>query len=116
MSETTHTPGPWEACDRWVSEANDPGHNVGICFTEKRSEALANARLIAAAPDMLAALKVHQLWEKREKEGPLYPFGMSRDREGGEAVWRAWWNDQLNLCREAWELTDVAIAKAEGRP
>ena len=62
---TSHTPGPWQVAeipidDLWICEENDPGHNVGICFPEKRDtllETMANARLIAAAPDLLEALK-----------------------------------------------------------
>jgi hypothetical protein len=58
---TNHTPGPWE----WDAE---PGHGVwvnaediGICrldFDSALTDAQykANARLIAAAPDLLAAL------------------------------------------------------------
>lgn len=55
MSE--HTPGPWETNGTWVSEENDPGHNVGICICEPRPEIQANAHLIAAAPDLLMAAK-----------------------------------------------------------
>ena len=63
----SHTPGPWavfpkphddkERFSHWIYEENDPGHNVGICLCEDREESEANASLIAAAPDMLAALK-----------------------------------------------------------
>ena len=54
----THTPGPW------VSEDCTPGESVGLCFaikskhtivartTDGWKEARANARLIAAAPEM----------------------------------------------------------------
>jgi len=57
MSESKHTRGPWETCGTWVCEENDPGHNIGICILEPRPETLANARLIAAAPDLLEALE-----------------------------------------------------------
>lgn len=69
------------------------------------------------AERMAEALETHQLWEKREKEGPLYPWGMKRDDPGGEEIWRAWWNDQLSLCSKAWELTDAALSafKDSGR-
>lgn len=62
------------------------------------------------AERMAEALETHQLWEKREKEGPLYPWGMKRDDPGGEKIWSAWWNDQLSLCSKAWELTDAALS------
>ena len=56
----THTPGPWEI------EDCTPGESTGLCFevgtkdsviartTDGWKEAHANARLIAAAPDLLA--------------------------------------------------------------
>ena len=46
----THTPGPWTVqygCDQWGN----------LCKLPTTFEHAANARLIAAAPDMLAALK-----------------------------------------------------------
>ena len=96
MKETTFTPGPWKAADRWGNfgdhnrhEADAPVGQVsrfsyavadsdGLCVAHctgplvtmsgERSEA--NARLIAAAPDMYAALAalfehcamVHNRW------------------------------------------------------
>ena len=66
MSESKHTPGKWE-----VFHLSDGGINnlVGIpdralamaVVSESVGEAEANARLIAAAPEMLALLKE---WEK----------------------------------------------------
>lgn len=65
MRETTtkHTPGPWEnshgtimAAAGKVAEAGNPGYD-GFA-AESEGEAIANARLIAAAPDLLAALRV----------------------------------------------------------
>jgi hypothetical protein len=62
----THTPGPWEADDEsiyaknadgsWQQVAELPGWrtNKGEVMSDTDH---ANARLIAAAPDMLAALK-----------------------------------------------------------
>ena len=106
--------------ERWIVRNGEirtdgpPYHCVAsITITNNDVEhADARARLIAAAPDMLAALKAHQLWEKREKEGPLYPFGMKRDDPGGEQIWRAWWDDQMRLCALSHELTDAAIRAA----
>lgn len=66
MKEATHTPGPW---DYFVGNANGRGlirvetaHDapvagVHIASAVRGAESEANARLIAAAPDMLAALK-----------------------------------------------------------
>jgi len=63
MSEAKHTPGPWEACD-----VGDYGDYDGRCrvilgddlriavVLGDHDESKANARLIAAAPDLLEAL------------------------------------------------------------
>ena len=58
-----HTPGPWRAvpgCPEWTVEADGRGEvwNVAVvCDDCDDSDTEANARLIAAAPDLLAALK-----------------------------------------------------------
>lgn len=54
---TKHTPGPWEVHGPhdapWVQSTNGPnGRSVDIV-----PRTMADARLIAAAPDMLAALR-----------------------------------------------------------
>jgi hypothetical protein len=75
MSEQAHTPGPWEVNEidatatEWgmltVDVADDAtdavcqvfGENDGVDYERTHAEAVANARLIAAAPDLLAALR-----------------------------------------------------------
>jgi hypothetical protein len=64
MADAKHTPGPWtyveniEACyafgtnEGW--EVGNADEQVGLAFVPGRE---ANARLIAAAPDLLAALE-----------------------------------------------------------
>ena len=57
MSDATHSPGPWQAGDRWSKEhvyAAD-GEMVADCCRGTRERGQANARLTAAAPDLLAA-------------------------------------------------------------
>ena len=62
MNRAAHTPGPWEVrlLDMVYSKA---GRLIADCECEQSrpsapvSEDLANARLIAAAPDMLEALQ-----------------------------------------------------------
>ena len=71
MSEHAHTPGPWDAhCAKFKSDSGwDWGiratiGNKGYCIAEAfevvaadmKTPVEANARLIAAAPDLLAAL------------------------------------------------------------
>lgn len=58
-SELNHTPGPWEAIRRNIFSSN--GYLLGIAYRDplggKVNPAEANARLMAAAPEMLEALK-----------------------------------------------------------
>jgi hypothetical protein len=52
---SSHTPGPWVVdTDTWVVEDN--AHNPGqIAIISDRPERRANARLVEASPDLLAA-------------------------------------------------------------
>ena len=63
-----HTKGPWIAVGRRVEHPNDRIPDICSCIPEdfgqegrSDEEACANARLIAAAPDMLHALWVARL-------------------------------------------------------
>lgn len=98
--KTTHTPGPWKTvigpstCA--VTTANEAPYQAGICRILEKSasyhegEAEANARLIAAAPELLAALRVAALICAKQNSLSY------ADR------------------REAHEIVMQAIAKAEG--
>lgn len=55
MSTAQHTPGPWVYHAKTASIQPYPGSGT-ICTLSQRDELEANARLIAAAPDLLAAL------------------------------------------------------------
>lgn len=64
MSEAKHTPGPWQACD--VGDYSDYdgrcrvilGNDLRIAVVlGDHDESAANARLIAAAPDLLEELE-----------------------------------------------------------
>lgn len=64
MNRPWHTPGPWIAVGAWVEHPDDNTPDICNCdpfsmYQEGRSdkEVCANARLIAAAPDLLEALK-----------------------------------------------------------
>ena len=63
MSETKHTPGPWEVAGITVIQAVAPHDDICDCFDKLRqtvsigvAEAFANACLIATAPELLEAL------------------------------------------------------------
>ena len=57
MSEPKHTPGPWRWDGKYCGDIVDAdGYSVaGIMELEEVAETDSNARLIAAAPDLLAA-------------------------------------------------------------
>ena len=61
---TQHTPGPWIAVGTWVEHPDDNTPDICNCnpfhmmpTSRSHEEACANARLIAAAPELLAALQ-----------------------------------------------------------
>lgn len=63
MNTAAHTPGPWVIQDRHFVVAGAWPLGATICEVENNPAdkiSQANARLIAAAPDMLAVLK--ELW------------------------------------------------------
>jgi len=55
----THTPGPWQAIGSAIEDCAEPRTVVAFANDNgpTESEERANARLIAAAPDLLAALE-----------------------------------------------------------
>jgi len=72
-NHTTHTPGPWTIArprhtgGHWslcavVAESGPTIAQHGVPFAHGEAEAEANLRLIAAAPDMLAALHTAAEW------------------------------------------------------
>ena len=64
MSETKFTPGPWETDNYAVRSEGPNGRQIALCeisvrgrpYDETYPEALSNATLIAAAPDLYEAL------------------------------------------------------------
>lgn len=99
----SHTPGPWKVVDRWyVWTDDDVGCEVAkVCDENLDDDTLvqadADARLIAAAPELLAALK------------------LLRD-PGGSGQWPCYCTDPHyygGKCENC--IATAAIDKAEGR-
>jgi hypothetical protein len=115
-----HTPGPWGVEDPFgpdllliVSRPSGPPHQWGHIaqvslerennLDPTRKEAEANARLIAAAPDMLETLKdiaARQTWNEATQARPQVRFT------------KAEFSNALDNCIE---VARAAVAKAEGR-
>lgn len=88
-----HTPGPWEAIEDTV-RARGSQRAIADCGTwHVGTQDKANARLIAAAPDLLDALKAAVEWID-----PDEPDLVNREE-----------------CAADLEKARAAIAKAEGR-
>lgn len=118
-----HTPGPWVAHSLMVSEAGQPvgrGRDICHCGIGMRlpsdgQQSMANARLIAAAPELLEACQTFAEWLRREAAGSEgQPWAGKRDTPEGEAAWSAWWYENLRICDLAQEQVRAAIAKATG--
>ena len=96
MSDTKHTPGPWKANFVISGAAYIFGgdRNFARVFNEWQDEANreANARLIAAAPELLEALEsIAEFWNRDQNEKAM-----------------------IGACWHAIETAEAAIAKAKG--
>lgn len=93
-----HTPGPWAAVGAMVENTHD--YNPDICSCDLRSfgqdnlwrpyeETLANARLIAAAPDLLQAIR--DLWAMPDFDGtqPTSEIRLKAKRAARAAIAKA---------------------------
>ena len=66
----THTPGPWKiepdiySKDRWYISGAEPSQKfiADVWQGDNKPDGEANARLIAAAPDLLAAMESFELY------------------------------------------------------
>ena len=121
-----HTPGPWmiETYTNFTGWAVYASGGRG-CIAERwykhdqdspyREELLANARLIAAAPDLLAACEKFVEWLDYDSAGS----GITAETRGtaeGERAWRKWWDEANELCGQSQHMARAAIAKAKGEP
>lgn len=93
-----HTPGPWKATEKTVT-APETEDRLGMecrLYGGNSRDNRANARLIAAAPDLLDACQAMIAWDDREKDHAVDFY------------------DRMGLCVEAFEKARAAIAKATG--
>ena len=92
-----HTPGPWitragETNDKYgrtlgvvVDESNNDGVSKAVCYVSPESditdEDVANAKLIAAAPELLEALKELQAYANKTigNHGPIAMWSKVRE-------------------------------------
>lgn len=134
MAQEQHTPGPWEARGAmqhgevlfWDIEPKSTGKYRGSVATVHQAEHIegitaderdANAKLIAAAPDMLAALKAEAEADEAFDAADEYTHRADaedwlNDPTGSLHVTEAW--DRADRLRgEAKKLRAAAIAKAE---
>jgi hypothetical protein len=125
MTDSAHTPGPWAVFSEYPSEVQTASNQtiascwhaacegldislIGIlpCTLE---ESAANARLIAAAPDLLAALKSAYYALANIAEG--FEYSCLPDDLCGEAAC-----SEGGCIRDKRDAARAAIAKAEGQP
>jgi hypothetical protein len=111
MNTHTHTPGPWQI-QFWNDSARPSRRDTPVITTgkdaigelfnlwdedgeDREAERLANARLIAAAPEMLAALESLAVG--------LSPASVEMQRENLD-----------DLCRVCREIAENALANVKG--
>ncbi|BAR92353.1 hypothetical protein [Stutzerimonas frequens] len=96
---TKHTPGPWATYRDQLSVGETQGHS-SICEVWERNggEGFENARLIAAAPELLEALQWSTFWLEGCLKCEAY----------------TWDADQREAAEEALKNSLAAIAKARG--
>lgn len=100
-----HAPGTWESDGISVRSEGADGRQIALCeitvrgrpYNETYDEAIANAHLIAAAPDLFVALKAFVHAEETTGDGTV---SMAQYDKAMESVYQA---------------ALAAIAKAEGR-
>jgi hypothetical protein len=121
--EVTHTPGPWAYAEgdaerrasSQVFKANDKDFVVAFVTCEwlnpdQRAEDIANARLIASAPELLAELVETVAWLEERASILLATInGMSREIERGKAI-----EVEVVRLRGRAALLRLIIAKAKG--
>ena len=111
MSDAKHTPGEWAWLKGHARLVSDGGAGVLSPWWDFETEADGiavspeDARLIAAAPEMLEALRAEQAWVDHR----------THMRVDGEDGIDAWWRDESHLRQKADRLRAAALAKVEGK-
>lgn len=87
---TSNTPGPWDACiDGAIRTKGHPlmirARSCVVAEVVPQGSAEANARLIAAAPDLLAALRECVDFCKGHQESAARSFATQSDSPDGRA-------------------------------
>lgn len=130
MNEQRFTPGQWEVLplEHGGTYLRIRGTRLGARFKIANVhapkdtfpgdviESVANARLIAAAPDLLEACATFEEWLRREEAG--FPGRDFRNTPEGEAAWRVWYDENLRICALAQKQARAAISRAlpQGAP
>ena len=96
-TQTTHTPGPWKEKRKLAIYSADDEPICAVFPAETEGQSAADAHLIAAAPDLLEALRGSVEW-------------LRTLREENEAAVIESAPDGFSLCD-----AEAIIAKAEGR-
>lgn len=103
-ARTQHTPGPWRVNDHdhdeqclYIESESDA---IATVFTDNSKSAHQNARLIAAAPDLLEALTAYVRAQGRM---------LDKWADGDDAVKTGLWRE-LHACEET---ARAALAKAQ---
>jgi len=111
-----YTKGEWKIEGHTVvSDALRYGiwlYKIADVTAHAQVETIANANLIAAAPDMYEALKAVQCYWHSCYD--IWDRGENMMLSGTESI-RVAGDDLDKLCDEASELTEQALAKAEGK-
>lgn len=97
MSAAKSTPGPWHVANG--VQIRSESHQIAKVWMMRSGEGNANARLIAASPCLLAALKSFYLWAENQSDG---------QSKGGHATF------DLMMLREQRDIAHAAIFKATG--
>lgn len=121
-----HLPGPWVVSHNYAGATFiEPARPVRLnattagtpivaeVYTHDDAEHFsgsANARLIAAAPDLLEACQTFAEWLGREDAG----YQGERDTPEGECQWREWYDENMRLCSLAQSQARAALARATG--